>query len=329
MLDWRAYDLSHKFQIASRHLPGLNLALRRYGAGPPVLFVHGATFSGRIFDIPHPGLNWLQHAAQSGFCAYALDIRGYGLSQPSAISTSQPYATGEEAIEDITDAVEWISARHRGVPVSLVGWSWGTLTTARYVAKHTQDLVNGLVLYAPIFAERNQSWIDMLADPDDPQRLRQLAPFRLVTMADTTERWDSQIPAGADWRCESALTALVEASIADYGASMLAPSPAFRVPNGTFLDLWECFNGRSIYDPADITCPTLLIRGAQDPTSTRQDALGLFDQLAAPDRAYIEIAHGTHFINAEHRAPSLFAQTAAFLRRINRPSAQQEREGAL
>ncbi len=329
MPDWRAHDLSHKFQIPSRHQPGLNLALRRYGAGPPVLFVHGATFSGRIFDIPHAGLNWLQDVAQSGFCAYALDIRGYGLSQPCAFPPARPYATGAEAIEDIADAVDWISARHGGVPVSLVGWSWGTLTTARYVAQHMQGLVNALVLYAPIFAERNQGWIDMLADPADPQRLRQLAPFRLVTMADTSERWDSQIPAGADWRCESVLTALVEASIADDGASVFAPSPAFRVPNGTFLDLWECFNGRSIYDPADITCQTLLIRGAQDPTSTRHDSLGLFDRLGAPDRAYIEIADGTHFINAEHRAPALFAQVSAFLRRINRPSPQQERERAL
>lgn len=329
MPDWRMHDLSQKLQIASHHQPGLNLVLRCYGAGSPVLFVHGATFSGRIFDIPHPGLNWLQDIAQSGLCAYALDIRGYGLSKLSDFPPARPYATGAEAIEDIADAVEWISAQHGGVPVSLVGWSWGTLTTARYVAQSMKSLVNALVLYAPIFAERNQGWIDMLVDPDDPQRLRQLSPFRLVTMADTRERWDSQIPAGADWRCENAMTALVEASIVDDGAITLAPSSAFRVPNGTFLDLWECFNGRSLYDPAGITCPTLLIRGSQDPTSTRNDALGLLDRLGAPDRAYIEIAEGTHFINAEHRAPALFAQVAAFLLRINRPSSQQVREGAL
>ena len=72
-------------------------------------------------------------------------------------------------------------------------------------------------------------------------------------------------------------------------------------------------NGRPLYDPAPIRCPTLLIRGGADPTATRADALGLFDRLGATDRHYVEIAGGAHFVSAERRAPQAFAAVRAFL----------------
>ena len=314
MTDWRDYDRSARHRIASTDTPGLMLTLRQRGhEGPPVLFVHGATFSGRLFDIPQPGLNWLQVAADAGFAAYAIDIRGYGLSQPDTFPDERPYAKGQDAIADIGDAVDWIAARHGGAPVALVGWSWGTLTTSRYAMGPGAGKVRALALSAPIYAERNADWIALLADPADPTRHRAFGPHRRVDLADTRARWDAQLPQGADWRAETVLQAMVAASIADDGT---APDH-FRVPNGTFLDLWECFNGRPIHDPAAITCPTLLIRGAQDPTSTRSDTLALFDRLGAADRSYVEIAGGTHFINAEIRAPALFDAVTGFLRRTS------------
>lgn len=315
MRDWQAHDRSGKIKIASRHAPGLNLTLRSHGDGPPVLCVHGATFSGRIFDMPQPDVNWLAHLAAQGFAAYALDIRGYGLSKPATFPEGRAYATGQEAIADITDAMDWIAERHSGAPITLMGWSWGTLTTARYVIAQSSHDIAALVLYAPLFNQRNQGWIDMLADPEDPTRLRPLAPWRSVSLADTRTRWDAQLPDGADWRAESVLTALVEASLHDDAPDATCLPQTFRVPNGTFLDLWACFNGHGLYDPRAITCPTLLVRGSQDPTSTRADALGLLDRLGAPERNYVEIEGGTHFINAEQRAPVLFDAVTSFLMR--------------
>jgi hypothetical protein len=61
--DWRAHDLSEGHRIPSSGTRSLELILRARGTGTPVLFVHGATFSGRIFDIPHSNLNWLIAAA--------------------------------------------------------------------------------------------------------------------------------------------------------------------------------------------------------------------------------------------------------------------------
>lgn len=315
MSDWQSLDTSARIRLVSRHAPDVTLTLRHRGAGPPVLFVHGATFSGRLFDIPHPGLNWLEVAAKAGFSAYALDIRGYGLSQPKSFLTDCPYAQGHEAIEDIGQAVDWIMAQHDGVPVSLVGWSWGSLTTARYAIQAKRDRVGALVLYAPIFSERNDGWLEVLSRADDRTRRRDFGAFRHVDLKDTRARWDEQLPPRANWRAESALRALVDASIADDCAVDASAASRFRVPNGTFLDLWECFNGRPIYQPSGIACPTMLIRGSQDPTSTRSDALSLLDQVGAEDRSYVEIQGGTHFVNAEIRAPSLFSAVNAFLLR--------------
>ena len=316
---WRALDVSENHFIASRATPGLRLHLRARashgtGQGLPVLFVHGATFSSRLYDIPHEGVNWLQAAAEAGLSPYALDIRGYGLSKPADFpQDAPPYATGDQAIADIGDAVDWIAARHGGGPVGLVGWSWGSITTARYVTQSGRGKVAKLVLYAPIFAERNAEWLELLADPADPARINSFNAWRRVDLPSTRARWDAQLPQGADWRRESVLQAIVAASLADDGQAEMTDPPSFRVPNGTFVDLWEAFNARPLYDPADLGCPVLLVRGAQDPTSTRTDALALFDRLGAERRQYLEIANGTHFINAEAQAGQLFAAVHGFL----------------
>lgn len=315
MSDWRAHDVSALHWVASKHLPGLEIALRQRGQGVPVLFVHGATFSGRLFDIPHPRFNWLQEAADAGFSAYALDVRGYGLSKFSGAPSDKTFARADEAVQDIADAVSWITKRHDVRRIMIVGWSWGSITTSIYAGGSGRDHVAALVLYAPIYAERNEGWIDVLSDPDDPKRLRTLGAYRRVTSCDARQRWDAQIPPGESWRDEAVLRALIDASLADDPEADATDPSSFRVPNGTFLDLWECFNGRPIHDPTTIACPTLLIRGSQDTTATRGDALALLELLAAHDPIYVEISGGTHFVNAEHRARTLFDHVHAFLRR--------------
>lgn len=150
--------------------------------------------------------------------------------------------------------------------------------------------------------------------PENPERLNPaFGAARLVTEALTRGRWDAEMPVGADWRDEAVFQALVQSALADDPASGTHDPPAFRAPNGTFLDLWEAFNDRPLYDPAAIHCPTLLIRGGADPTSSRSDALRLFDRLGAVDRNYVEIANGTHFVSAERRAAQVFNAVNSFL----------------
>ncbi|MFG6637840.1 alpha/beta hydrolase [Sulfitobacter sp. 1A12126] len=300
----------------------LHLAARGDAAErPPILFVHGATFSGRMFDIDASGVNWLRAAAAAGFAAYALDLRGYGRSGDANwrarafADGAGPACTGPEAIEDIGAAVDFITYRH-GRPTALVGWSWGSTTSARYVAGPGRYKVASLVLYAPIFAGRNESWLAELADPETPGQRCPLGPHRRITAEDMRRRWNEQLPPGGDdWREETVLQELARVSLQDDSTARTVTPPGFCAPNGTLVDLWECFSGRPIYDPGKIDCPTLLVRGTQDPTSTRSDMLALFDRLGTAEKQYLEIGNGTHFINAERRAPSLFSAVHAFLHR--------------
>jgi pimeloyl-ACP methyl ester carboxylesterase len=298
--------------IDSTDLPGLRLHLRSRSddpARPPVLMVHGATYASPLFDIGVPGRSWLTALAEAGFAAYALDVRGYGRSGMPAMPDA-PFARMDEAGRDIGDAIAWIAARHGRVP-ALIGGSWGSITTAAWVAGG--GAAAALVLYAPIFAARNEGWLALLGEAG---RLRGWGPTRPVTLRDTRARWDAEMPPGADWREEVVLVDLWTQSLADQGRPPVAE--AFHAPNGTFLDLWEAMNGRPLYDPGAVRCPTMLIRGGADPTSTRADALGLLDRLGAPERRYVEIANGAHFASAERRAPQVFAASAGFLSEFHR-----------
>ena len=62
--------------------------------------------------------------------------------------------------------------------------------------------------------------------------------------------------------------------------------------------------------------PTLVVRGSLDITSTRADALSLFDALDVPGEGteYIEIAGGTHFVHLERRRHALYDAVDRFQR---------------
>ena len=290
--------------------PGLRLALRRRGSGPPVLFVHGATLGAALHDVP--GASWIEAAARAGLAAYAVDLRGYGRSRWAAMEAREgPCCTPAEAERDIEAAISAICAAHAVPSLRLVGGSWGSITCARHAARDPR--VERLVLHAPLWGTRNEAWLDLLADPADRARPAPWGPCRLVTEAELRARWDAEIPPGADWRREATFRALVDETLAEDPEAARHDPPAFRAPNGCFVDLWEAFSGRPAHDPSAIACPTLLIRGGADATSTRADALGLLDALPAPERAYVEIANAAHFLSAERRAPQLHAATNTFL----------------
>ncbi len=319
-MNWRVHDNARSHFISSSDEAELKLHLRVRGeeaAGPPVLFVHGATFASRLYDIPHPGASWLQAAANAGFTAYALDVRGYGKSQSALMmSQSEPYARASQAIIDIDDAVAWICARHNVNRLRLVGGSWGSNTSALYAGTIGRERVARLVLYAPIYAERNAAWLELLRDREEPARFgSQWRSFRYVDEAAIRRRWDAEIPTGqvAAWRDEDVFQALVQASFCDDPLSGETSPMAFRVPNGTFVDLWDAFRAHPVYDPKDVKCPTLLVRGSADPTSTRSDALSLFEGLGSVEKSYLEIANGAHFVSAERRAPLVFSAVNGFL----------------
>ncbi len=287
-----------------------------------VLFVHGATYPSLSFDLPVDGYNWMEYVAERGWAAYALDVRGYGNStRPRAMAfpatDNGPVMRAEGAIVDIMDAVDFIRRRTGLAKVSLVGWSWGTVTTGMFTTRH-QNVVDRLVLYAPVYGiylpERLSRF--RLADPNDEGRFNPaIGAYRTVDAAGIRSRWEAQIVPEdkSAWRDEAVATAWIDALIAsDPNSGQLDP-PAMRAPNGVLVDVFEIFSGRPIFDAAEITRPTLVIRGADDPTATDADAVGLTERLGAAEKSYVIIEDGSHFISLEKKAADLMEQVQAFL----------------
>ena len=234
---------------------------------PPVLLVHGATFGSALFDLPVSGYSLMQELARGGCFVYAVDIRGYGASNRNGVMNSPPaahppFSRARHAVEDIGVAVSEIQRRQRVQAIDLVGFSWGTITAGWYASGHVAE-IRRLVLYAPLFAEKNMMWLDRIGDPADRNRLAgHFGAYRLITMADVIARWDSDAPGkAADVREDGVVESLFEAAARLDALAGSHQPPAFRCPNGAFADLIEVFNGRPLYDPGTIAAPVLLVRG--------------------------------------------------------------------
>jgi pimeloyl-ACP methyl ester carboxylesterase len=91
--------------------------------------------------------------------------------------------------------------------------------------------------------------------------------------------------------------------------------PVVRAPNGTVQDTQEIWsNGQMVYDPANITVPTLLVLGEWDRDTPPYMAQALFPLLVnAPDRRLVLLAEGTHTMMLERNRQALFRTVQAFL----------------
>ncbi|HEX5779656.1 MAG TPA: alpha/beta fold hydrolase, partial [Xanthobacteraceae bacterium] len=135
----------------------------------PVLLLHGATFGAALLDLPRPGYSLMAALAEDGRAVYALDIRGYGNSHDFGAMTQPagqrpPFASAEQVAGDIEAAADFIMKRESAAALDLVGFSWGSITAARFAADHPEQ-VGSLILYAPLYAEMNSAWLDRIADP--------------------------------------------------------------------------------------------------------------------------------------------------------------------
>jgi pimeloyl-ACP methyl ester carboxylesterase len=287
------------------------------GVSEAVLFVHGATYPGSTFDVDlADGKSWMDHTVEAGYASYYMDQRGYGrstrpdvLQQPA--DQNEPFARAETVIHDIGDVVDFIQERTGLETINLVGWSWGTVTTGMYTSRNNKD-VDRLVLFAPVYSYNNENWTSNLADPENPEQLADVGAYRTVTREQADQRWTAQIPADNPeaWRDPQVFDA--------WYSEMLAMEPDenaefIKAPNGVLVDIWEIFNSRPVYDASQITVPTLVIRGDDDPTSTDADSQGLYKALASETKRYVVIGDGTHFVNLEKSAPQLYAETLLFL----------------
>lgn len=299
-----ALDAGIELHLANKHPQGED-----WNAGRNiVLFVHGATFpASSTFDVALSGLSWMDELAINAFDVYALDLRGYGGStRPPAMSlppeSNPPFARSAEAVRDISAAVDFILARRKATQITLIGWSWGTTTTAAYAAQHPEKLQK-LILVSPV-------WLGV-----QPPKYR--GAYRTSTRESARAFAIAGIP--KDRVDEIAPLAIFEtwwaATLAtDPQGSTQAP-PVVRSPNGVLQDFGEYWAaGKPTYDPAKIRAPTLLLVGEWDVITPPAMAQGLFAQLTnARERRLIQFSEATHFLIIEKHRMRLLREVQNFL----------------
>lgn len=112
-----------------------------------ILLVHGLTYTNHVFDINYKDYSVVRFLAKNGYTVWRVDIGGYGCSEE--------YKNGFDvdtlnASKDILTAMEKIIELQGVKTVDVLGWSWGTMTTA-LAAAAKPELFNKLVWVGPCF----------------------------------------------------------------------------------------------------------------------------------------------------------------------------------
>ena len=121
--------------VGQENSAGIDIYYEDYGAGQPVVLIHGYPLSGRAWDKQVPAL------LEAGYRVITYDRRGFGRSsQPAAGYDYDTFAADLNALLerlDLTDAV-------------LVGHSMGTGEVTRYLGRYGSARVDRAVLVSPI-----------------------------------------------------------------------------------------------------------------------------------------------------------------------------------
>lgn len=112
-----------------------------------ILMVHGLTSAQFVFDIKCKDYSMCDYFARKGYTVWRLDIGGYGKSEKYENGWD---VTTENAAKDQVAVLEKIREIQQVDKVYLLGWSWGTMTTAK-TASLKEEYIEKMVWLGPCF----------------------------------------------------------------------------------------------------------------------------------------------------------------------------------
>ncbi|MBS0520224.1 MAG: alpha/beta fold hydrolase [Proteobacteria bacterium] len=288
--------MQQTFRLAATAVcPSLFIRRQPVIGAPAVLYVHGATFPSALsvgFDFggaPSSG-SWLDDWNRRGFDAWAFDFAGFGESgrypeMQEPADRHAPPGRAEQAAAQIAAVLVLVRRETGRQRVSLVAHSWGGMPTG-LASIAAPAAVERLILFGPI-ARRTGSvpvtlpaWSDVTADAQHARFVEDV-PTDHAPVLEGFDRW----------------APVYLASDPDAAARM---PPAVRIPNGPRADIADAWAGRLAWDPAKLTRPLTVVRGAWDSLCRAGDAAMLLDEAReAPERADIVLDAGTHLMHLE------------------------------
>jgi len=257
---------------------GIQLHLESYRlddgkAKEPILLMHGVTYSSHEFDVNYGDYSFARFLARHGFEVWLLDVAGFGQSQ--AVKDGF-LPDSDYAAEDAAAAASLILKNHGLKSMDVLGWSWGTVTSSRFAARHP-EMVQKLVLYAPIVAGLGAQQVTK--------------PFNENT-------W---LHAAGDFQTDK--NHAIDASIVEPAAADTFLSNCWRYdqgssPNGGRRDLMVSPQKR-LLPTADLKCPVLIIAGSKDPYVSPALCREAYQTLTNPDSQCVIINGAAHAMMME------------------------------
>lgn len=287
-----------------------------------VVFVHGAMIPSISFDVPINGQTWLQFMADKRMHAFAFDFMGYGYSsKPESMDKDPvgipPICRAKDVVVDVETMVDHIKEVTGVDKVDLCAFSWGTLTACQYAISNLEK-IKSLTLISPIHACQNPLW-EKLPDPSNSNILRssiggyQVAPKEAFEkmLHKETKLDDSLISLRDEAIVDMIVQDIMEAD--KEWATKNDKDGHVRLPNGYMADLLDVYNLKPLYEANQITCPTLIIHGEQDPSSLPQDVKILYGLLKTQKKEYVLVKQATNLCILEKDAPRIWERMAMFL----------------
>jgi non-heme chloroperoxidase len=213
---------------------GVNLHIRDWGEGIPIVFIHGWPLSHEMWEYQ------FTHLAPKGHRCVGITLRGFGKS-------SQPW--GEYNYDIFADDIKRVLGALKLRDVTLVGFSMGGAISLHYLARHKAERVSKLVLAgaaAPSWTKRpdfpyglEKSAVDAFIGACHSDRAQLMADFSKDFFRNET----AVTPRFADWFFNM-----------NMGASPYATASCLVVLRDADL--------RS--DLSRVNVPTVIFHGAQD-----------------------------------------------------------------
>jgi pimeloyl-ACP methyl ester carboxylesterase len=231
-----------------------------------VLFVHGSSMASQpTFDLQVPGRPYssaMDYFVDQGFETWTLDLRGYGRSDKRPGTR----ATIAEGAEDLSAATDYILKTRDCGPFHVYGISSGALRAAAFTEMHPER-VKRLALDAFVWTGEGSHTLD--------NRRKKLPDFREgerrpIDKAFVYSIFNRDHPGTAD---DKVIDAFADA-ITSLDDSM---------PNGTYIDMCTRL---PLIDPANITVPTIVMRGEYDGIAGFDDLIEFFKKLPNSDKQF-------------------------------------------
>jgi pimeloyl-ACP methyl ester carboxylesterase len=239
-----------------------------------ILFVHGSSMASQpTFDLRVPGrpdssvMDWF---SERGFDAWCMDNEGYGRSDKSR-PINCDIANGADDLEAGSAYILQASGAKR---LLVYGISSGALKAAVFAARRPERVAR-LALDAFVWTGEGS--------PTLAERRKKLPEFqskhrRAIDRAFVRSIFSRDHPGTAD-----------DATVEAFADAILALDDS--VPTGTYVDMCSKL---PLVDPAQVTAPTLILRGQYDGIAGVDDLLEFFRRLPNPDKQFSVMAGISH-----------------------------------